>query len=201
MKCSIFYVIVALWTAIVMPSSADSDCAIVDLTKALPGDKGQVLGYISGDWVKNARICDLGFYSIAVPTNDKNDSLFIWTDNGPFIMFQKGYGFTLFSLCKSSNEGEITLTLQDIDGNNDFERLSYRILDSEGQAYGDATDFTMDGQPDLRIIPGEKEAQIWVNGKWTKLIGKDGQRGIEIENQWKPVQLIKGRWVIKDIDT
>lgn len=200
MKYSMFCVVIVLWAFITMPLSADSDCAIADLTKALPGDKGQVLKYLSGDWIQNAKICDLGFYSIAVPMDDKNDSLFIWTDNGPFIMFQRGYGFTLFSLRKSSNEKEILLTLQDLDDDYDFERLSYRVLDSEGQTHGDVTDFTMDGQPDLRIVPGEKEAQIWVNGKWYKLIGKDGRRGIEVNNQWKPVQLLKGRWVIKDMN-
>ena len=198
MKYNIFKVIIILWAVIVTPLSANSDCSIGDLTKALPDNKGQVLKHLYGDWLENAKICDLGFYSIAVPTDAKSDSLFIWTDKGPFVMFQKGHGFTLFNICKSDNEQEILLTLQDFDDNGDFERLSYRVLNNKGQAHGDATDFTMDGQPDLRIIPGEKEAQIWVNGKWYELKKRDRRRGIIINDEFKPVELLEGRWVIKN---
>lgn len=45
---------------------------------------------------------------------------------------------------------------------------------------------------------GKKKAQIWVNGKWYEWIKKDGQKGIVLNGEFKSIELIKGRWVIKD---
>jgi len=178
--------------------AAGSDCIIGDLSKALSEEKAHILQLLGGDWIKKAKICDLGFYKIAAPSDGRSNTFFIWTEKGPFLIFEDGFGLNLFSPQLQGDSSEVLLTLQDRDKNGLFHKISYKTLDDKGLLSGEVVDFNMDGQPDLKLLlTGDKKAEIWLNGRWHDLGIKDGQKGVYEDKEFRPVYFEGGKWQLK----
>lgn len=172
---------------------ATSECAIEDLSKSLTEGQGKILKLILGDWINSAKVCNLGNYNIAVPSDEKNNSFFIWNEKGPLLYFQNGFGLNLFRQDTNNDVSNVLLTLQDRNKNGEFDRLSYQTLNNKDEV----TDLDMDGQPDLKIRHKKEKAQIYFNNEWYELDLRDKQQGIIKNGEFHPVEFEKGKWVLK----
>jgi len=68
-------------------SANEPSCTIADVSQ----------GIILLDWTKNAMICNLGNYNIAVPANGKSNTIFIWDEKGPVMLKQDDLGLILYN--------------------------------------------------------------------------------------------------------
>ncbi len=175
--------------------TAGPDCVIGDLSQGRTKEEAKIMQLLGGDWIKKAKICNLGFYKIAVPAEGSSDTLFIWTEKGPFLIFQDGFGLNLFSEKLQDDSSKVIFTLQDQDKNGLFHKISYKTFDDKGSLSGEVADFNMDGQPDLKLsLPDNKHAQIWLNGRWYDSVSKDGQAGVYENKDFIPVKFDGVRW-------
>lgn len=180
-------------------SAAEHDCKRLDLTQTTPEyslkDEAQLLLAVAPDWVKDALVCVLGKYRIAVPGNGSSSTIFVWTDHGPLLMLDKKSGLSYQGVGPDRVSSEIFLNVQDRDDDGYFDQLSYSVLDSSGKAIFNVIDWDMDGQPDTRVpLNDNGKSQIWVEGAWYDLHIENKMRWVQKNGKRKQVDFTNKKW-------
>ena len=74
----------------------ENKCIVMDMTAELSEQQKKEMEVMGADWIKEARVCDLGEYMVAVPANNGGRALFIWRGEQRVLLIQEGYGVNLY---------------------------------------------------------------------------------------------------------
>jgi len=77
-----------------------------------------------------------------------------------------------------------------------YDRIVYSILNSNGDAIGDAVDFTRDGNIDMRTYSNTKKVDVYVKGEWRELIEHNNKDAVLIDDEPVFVKVLEGKWVV-----
>lgn len=190
----LLYVILPLASFLPPPVRASSGCTRANLMQTLPEEDKKLLTRFGGDWVKDAEVCVVGPYRVAVPAKGAGPTVFIWKRSGPLLFLQEGFGLNLFSSGPNARSSELLLTIQDSNKDEIYDRLDYMILSESSQPTGHITDLNMDGQLDIRVIAGKGKGQIWLKGEWRELHIDASRKGVIENGQFKAVEFRNGSW-------
>ncbi len=177
---------------------SESGCKKIDMTIGLSENEKKMLNAMGGEWMKDAKVCDLGEYKVAVPLNNQNGNIFIWKEEGKVFEIRNGSEFNLFGNILGSPNITPIATLHDWNDDGYLDRIFYKFIDKYG-IEGDISDLNLDGTPELKIryIDFDKnltEAYIWLDDRWHLQERINGKIGIIIDGEWREVQLHDGNW-------
>ena len=87
------------------------------------------------------------------------------------------------------------ICVSDFDDDGIYDRLSYTAFDNEGRPLVDIVDFTLDGQPDFKIVYDRENSTsfAWTKDTWHRIERHGKQPGVIIDGQWKPIFVERGR--------
>lgn len=168
-------------------------CVNGDLTKTADTQALAVLA----PWSRNATVCRIGGYIVIGPAGEPNGTLLIATEGQPVVYIgEKVAQVDVFS--RQGEQGGVFLTLQDRDGDGLFDYVSYRTRDSDGHLSGDVVDADLDGEPDVKFLPGGKGMLARIEGQWRPLQKQGDRPGVLIDGKWRPVKHEGWRWKLVD---
>ena len=197
---------------------------VVDLTaNSEKEEAGKLLNMYP--WAGKARVYMVGDYRIITPAENPGPTLQVQGQDGPFILVDShppglpalskdgGQVMTIFKHGRvfiMDENGDLVVNetindqlnsspricVSDFDGDGIYDRLSYTAFDNEGRAVVDIVDFTLNGQPDLKIVhEGEKSTSFaWLKDAWHRIDKHGKQPGVIIDGQWKPIFISEGKW-------
>lgn len=94
------------------------------------------------------------------------------------------------------DSGAPLLTLSDSGGDGRPDLLTYASMDASGKVTMEATDYDMDGQPDIRINFAGHHFEIWHADRWHRVENRDGRRGIALNGRFVELRNEKNRWYV-----
>lgn len=132
------------------------------------------------------------------PNGDEFQSVFVSASGAFKTQVVKGVSPTLNNGVSiyHRDSGAPLLTLSDSDGNGMPDVLTYATVDANGKVTMEATDYDMDGQPDLRINFAEHYFEIWHADRWHRVENRDGRRGIVLNGKFVELRKEKNRYYV-----
>lgn len=166
---------------------AQAACTVKDISGVV------TTGY---QWLKDARVCNVGSYTIAVPAtpNGKNDKRIVVFQGGKPVLDREAGSTLLFN--PNTERADLHHPIVDIwngSSGRDIDRLWYQTTPDKNGTYVSEYDIDFDGQPDLRTVwKGNdiSQAYAWYKGRWAKM----GERCIVIAKRCLPAMFKDGQW-------
>jgi hypothetical protein len=173
---------------------ASGRCVEGDLTQGHPELAALTKTLPMSAWTKHAQLCQVGRYVIAVPADDTEPTVVLSRDGHPVLWVQRGIGVSIFERAGESAAVKQILNLQDYNQDGVYDRLSYVTFDANGRPVTEFLDLNLDGEPDLKVLQGEKTWFARIDGRWMPV--ENGKVLME-DGKWKLVNWDGQRWAVQ----
>jgi hypothetical protein len=176
---------------------AMDNCLVGDMTKNLTEAEKALLKFVGADWMKEALVCDLGNYKIAVPAKNPDSSIFIWTKTHRVLSIQNGLEINVYQPVPGPMNKLPLANLQDWNHDGIYDGLSYDVIDKEGNIKVSVVDRNLDGEPETKLVTVDKDntnVYVWIEGGWH--LAKKG--GVIINGKWRKIKTVNGKWVFDE---
>lgn len=152
---------------------------------------------INGFRLESSRNKELG--ADLAPTGDQFESVIITSDGSFKVAVEKGRptssggGLGIFH----RSTGAPMLTAADQSGDGRLDLLTYTVFDEDGETLREIVDYGADGQANLRVHFDQGYAELWHRERWHRIETRDGQRGIEIDGEFRAVERVDNRLSVR----
>jgi hypothetical protein len=152
--------------------STNKDCEVRDISGAKTDEEIRILKAGGLDWMRNAMVCRMGEFEIAVPVNkDENNSnvIFLFKKGKP-VFYRKNSGTYIYSpKLKDATFERAMVHIWHGGDNDDVNKIWYQTVGKDPEVMTYDTNF--DGQPDLKTIWKNHEIiemYEWKSDKWQR---------------------------------
>jgi len=177
---------------------AGDDCIVMDMTCGLSEQQKKEMEALGAGWIKKAKVCNLGGYMVAAPTDGSKGNLFISKGDQRVLLIQEGFGLNIYEPVAGPRNRLPIVNLQDWDHDGLFDRLFYRVLDKDANIKVELFDLDLDGVPERKFVHVQKDKiQIyaWIEERWHKVEKREGKPGVSIRGAWREIRKEGARWM------
>jgi hypothetical protein len=174
------------------------NCLIIDMTTHSTESDKAVLKFFGADWMKEAMVCDLGNYMVAVPAKNPGATIFIWTKTHRVLLIQDGFGLNVYQPVPGPMNKLPLVNLQDSNKDGIYDSLYYSVIDKEGDDKVLVFDRNLDGEPYMKHVKVGKDktnVYAWIEEGW-HLIEKGPV--IIINGKRRKIKELNGKWVFDE---
>ncbi len=177
-------------------TGAESEKPVVrSLAERLPSDavSNVEIFQSNGFRIESSRNVELG--AGLEPVDHRFYSVFITGDDVFKVAVEKGRpssaggGVGVFH----RTTGAPMLSVADQSGDGRIDLLSYSVVGDDGQTIREIVDYDADGQANLRVHFDQGYAEIWHLDAWHRIENRNGERGIVVDGEFKPVANVDNR--------
>jgi hypothetical protein len=132
------------------------------------------------------------------PSGDEFQSVFVSASGSFKAQVVKGVASTVKNGVNiyHRDSGKQLLMLWDSDGDGLPDTVTYSKVDSAGNVTLEATDYDMDGQPDLRLNFSERYFEVWHVDRWYRVETRSGRRGVVMDGRFVELRKDKNRYFV-----
>jgi hypothetical protein len=190
--------------------SAD-ECFRGDLRPMLDAQSQNALSLLTGDWLKDGKMCRVGHFTVIGSAEEGNDTLILLRHGKLMFLSQPSTNWTFVdgNLTTGGKDGVMhtiveadrpKVAVRDADNDGYFDELVYDIYFNGYRDSLSVRDSNIDGQLDVKIRASPDAAtstQFWVDGVWYRLHMEEGKSGVIVDGVVKPVESTPEGWKFK----